>query len=123
MKTLSILFLLTAAAAIAPAAQETSLNGNWQIKRVAADRESQIDCAFTQKNGELAGTCKTDRGTVTISGKVEGKNVTFAHKSESEGGTVTVEYTGKIESADKIAGKLLAVEFSVEGDFTATRAK
>ena len=28
--------------------------------------------------------------SVTISGKVEGTNVTWAHKSDSEGGTVTV---------------------------------
>jgi len=123
MRTLLIVFLLAAAAVVAPAADDASLSGKWQIKRIAAERESQLDCTFNQKNGDLTGTCTSDRGTVAISGKVEGKTVTWTHKTDSEGGTVTVEYTGKIDSATRITGKVLAVEFSVEGEFTATRSK
>lgn len=123
MKLLLVSLLLVSASVVAFAADDASLTGKWQIKRIAAERESQLDCTFDQKNGDLTGTCNSDRGTVAISGKVEGKNVTWTHKTESEGGTVTVEYTGKIDSATKITGKVLAVEFSVEGEFTATRAK
>jgi hypothetical protein len=36
---------------------------------------------------------------------------------------VTVVYTGTVESANRITDKVAALEFSIEGDFTATRAK
>jgi hypothetical protein len=123
MKTSLIAFLLAAAAVVAPAADDAALSGKWQIQRSAAGNESQQDCTITQKNSDLTGTCKDDRGTVEISGKVEGKNVTWTYKGDSPGGTVTVVYTGTVESASKITGKVAALEFSIEGEFTATRSK
>ena len=117
-------FLLVASAALASAADDSSLTGKWQIQRSAAGNESQQDCTFTQKNSDLTGTCDSaDRPTVQISGKVDGKAVTWTYKGESPGGPVTVVYTGTVESANKVTGKVTAVEFSIEGDFTATRAK
>src|ERR1700732_1079059 len=99
MKISLIAFLLAAAAVIALAADDASLSGKWQIQRSAAGNESQQDCTFTQKNSDLTGTCNsTDRGTVQISGKVDGKSVTWTYKGESPGGPVTVVYTGTIES-------------------------
>jgi hypothetical protein len=45
-------------------------------------------------------------------------------KSDSPGGPVTVVYTGTVDSgATKITGKVAAIEFSIEGEFTATRSK
>ena len=124
MKIPLIAFLLAAAAVLAPAADDASLSGKWQIQRSAAGNESQQDCTFTQKNSDLTGTCSaTDRETVQISGKVDGKSVTWTYKAESPGGPVTVVYTGTVESANRITGKVTAVEFSIEGDFTATRSK
>jgi hypothetical protein len=119
-----VAFLLAAAAVLAPAADDASLTGKWQIQRSAAGNDSRQDCTFAQKNNDLTGTCNsTDRGTVQISGKVDGKSVTWTYKGESPGGPVTVVYTGTVESANKITGKVTAVEFSIEGDFTATRSK
>jgi len=124
MKITLLAFLLAVAAVAAPAADDASLSGKWQIQRSAAGNESQQDCTFTQKNSDLTGTCNSaDRETVQISGKVDGKNVTWTYKGDSPGGVVTVVYTGTVESANKITGKVMAVEFSIEGDFTATRAK
>ena len=124
MKIPLIASLLAAAAVLAIAADGVSLSGKWQIQRSAAGNESQQDCTFTQKNSDLTGTCSaTDRETVQISGKVDGTRVTWTYKGESPGGPVTVVYTGAVESANKITGKVTAVEFSIEGDFTATRAK
>ncbi|MBS1827496.1 MAG: hypothetical protein JST93_19430 [Acidobacteria bacterium] len=115
---LALLFFI----AISASAQD-SLSGKWQIQRSAAGRESTQQCTLSQKENALTGECSTDRGAIRISGKVDGKNVTWTYKSDSEGGAVTVVYNGAIESASKITGTVLAVEFSVEGDFTATRIK
>ena len=84
MKIPLLTFLLAGAAVLAPAADDASLSGKWQIQRSAAGNESQQDCTFTQKNSDLTGTCNsTDRGTVQISGKMEGKTVTWTYKGDS----------------------------------------
>ncbi len=116
-----IALLLAAASVNARAADDASLTGKWQIQRSAAGNDSQQDCTFTQKEKELTGTCQDERGTVTISGKVDGKKVTWTYKGESPGGQVTVVYTGAVESAGKITGSVEALEFSITGEFTATR--
>jgi hypothetical protein len=123
MRTPLFAFLVFAAAGFALAADDTSLSGTWQVDSSAAGNQSRQNCALTQKANELAGTCNSERGTVELKGKVDGKNVTWTYKTDSAGGLVTVVYKGTIDSADKMAGTLLAVEYSVEGEFTAIRAK
>jgi hypothetical protein len=124
MRTSLFAFLLAASAMLAPAADDVSLTGKWQIQRSAGGNESQQDCTFTQKNNDLSGTCETaDRPSVQFTGKVEGKNVTWTYKTDSPGGPVTVIHKGVIDSPNKITGTLTAVEFSVDGEFTATRSK
>lgn len=119
MKTLLFSLLLSALAA----AQSPSLAGKWQILRNANGNESTQSCTFEQKGGALSGECTSGEQTVKITGKVEGAKLAFTYKTEREGSPVTVQYTGAIQSPDKITGKVLAVEFAVEGDFTATRDK
>jgi hypothetical protein len=116
-------FFVFATAGFALAADDTSLSGNWQVDSAAGGSQSRQACALTQKANELTGTCNSERGTVELKGKVDGKNVTWTYKTDSPGGLVTVVYKGTIDSADKMAGTLLAVEYSVEGEFTATRSK
>lgn len=119
MRVLLLSVLMVSAAAD----ETTSLNGKWQIQRVAAGRESQQECTFTQTKNDLTGSCTSDRGTVEISGKVDGKKVTWTYKGDSEGGPVTVVYVGTFNSANRIVGTVSAVEFGVTGDFTATQSK
>ena len=123
MRIQLLAFLMAAAAVSAIAADEAPLTGKWQIQRSAAGNESRQDCTFTQKDKDLTGTCQDERGTVTISGKVEGKKVTWTYKGESPGGLVTVVYSGAVESASKMSGSVEALEYSVVGEFTATRAQ
>jgi len=110
-------------AAPARHAADPSLNGAWRIHRNAAGRESSQECSFTQKDGLLTGTCTSDRGPVEISGKVDGKKVTWTYKSDSEGGPVTVVYKGAFDSPARISGTVSALEFGIEGEFTATPSK
>jgi hypothetical protein len=116
MKPLLVAFLLAAA-------DDASLSGRWLVQRSAAGNASQIDCVFTQKDHDLTGTCESDRGKLQFTGKVDGKLVTWTHKSESPGGPVTVVYKGTVESPARITGTVTAVEFAIEGEFTASRAK
>ncbi len=118
------LTLLLATASAAFADDPTSLTGKWRIQRSAAGNESTQDCTFTQKATDLTGSCSSEGGpTVQITGKVDGKKATWAYKSEYNGNPLTVVHNGTVESATKITGTLTAVEFGVEGEFTATQSK
>ncbi len=122
MRLFLLSFLLTSAAVVV-AGDNASLSGKWQIQYSIADREGKLGCTFTQKDSELTGTCTSDRGDLATTGKVEGKNVTWTYKTDSEGGPVTVVYKGIVEADGKIAGTIAAVEFGVEGEFKATSSK
>lgn len=117
---ISILLLCTAALA---AAADAKVTGEWQIQRNAAGRESTGTCTFTQQGNDLGGTCTGQSGAVKLTGKVDGKKVTWTIKTDSEAGAVTVIYSGTLESDNAMSGSVTAVEFSVEGEFKATRSK
>jgi hypothetical protein len=123
MRFLPVCFLLAAAALLAPAAEEASVTGQWQVHVNAMGNERDYACTFTQKDKDLTGTCRTDRGTVEISGKIEQQVVTWKYRSDYDGSPLTVSFKGKLESAGKIAGSVTAEEFGVEGEFTATLSK
>lgn len=123
MKTLLLSCLLASVAALASAADLPSLSGKWQVHNSVSGNESDQTCTFTQKDSDLTGSCSSDNGPVTISGKVNGKKVTWTYKSEYNGSPLTVAYEGTIESPTKITGSINVPEYSADGDFTATQSK
>ena len=123
MRSLLWAVFVASLAAAAAAADTASLSGNWQIHNSISGNESDQTCAFNQKDKDLTGSCKTEIGTVNITGKVEGKNVTWVFKTEYNGGPITLTYKGTVDAPDKFNGTVNVEEFSVEGDFTATRSK
>jgi hypothetical protein len=114
-------FMLAAAAA--GLAADASLNGKWKVRTIAAGRDNERECTFAQKNNDLTGTCNVNRVMVPLSGKVDGQKVTWTYRSDSEGGPVTVVFKGTIDSPSAMKGTVTAVEFSIDGEFTATRGK
>ncbi|MGA8598536.1 MAG: hypothetical protein WB676_27780 [Bryobacteraceae bacterium] len=122
MMKISFLALLLMGLAALPSFADP-LAGKWQIHSNIAGNESDLTCDLTQKDADLSGTCKSEQQTVTITGKVDGKKVTWSYKSEYNGSPLTVNYEGKLESDTKIVGTVTVPEFSVDGDFTATLSK
>jgi hypothetical protein len=112
-----------ATAATAFTEDPIALTGTWKTQQNIAGNESSSDCTFTQKDTDLSGSCVSERGKVEITGKVDGKKVTWSYKSEYNGNPLTVIYNGTIESATKIAGTVSVPEYSVDGEFTATQTK
>jgi len=113
---------LLASMAMAAAADNPSLTGKWKVHNDIAGNESDMSCTLTQKDNVLAGPCVSDQGTVNITGKVDGKNVSWVFKSEYNGGPITLTYKGTIAADNKITGTVTVEEYSVDGDFTATLA-
>jgi hypothetical protein len=117
--------LLLVAFALAPTMgiQPASIAGTWNVVANVGGNQSEQTCAFTQKDSELTGSCKGERGTYPLTGKVDGQSVTWQFQIEYEGQRLTPVYTGTLESADRIAGAVDVQGMGVGGEFTATRAK
>jgi len=118
MRTLLLSFLLAAGAVAVHAADSPSLTGKWQIHASAAGRESDYACAFTQKDNDLTGSCVPDEGTVQITGKVDGKTITWSYKGQYG----VISFKGTLDPATKITGTMTAVDYNVEGQFVATQS-
>jgi hypothetical protein len=87
-----------------------------------AGNESDADCTFTQTRNDLAGTCGAAQGDAKITGKVNGKKVTWSFNVDYNGSQLTMKYDGVLD-AGKITGTVNAEQFGVDGDFFATRLK
>lgn len=123
MRFLLLSALFASSALFAQAQEPAGVDGKWTVSLSAGGRESRQECTFVNKDRELTGKCASDRGNVDLTGKVEGKKIEWTIKVESEAGPVTVVFKGTQDAADHMAGTVLALEYSVEGEFTATRAK
>jgi hypothetical protein len=126
MKTILVLIsaaALVAAPALVAAADNISLAGTWHVHDSIAGNDSDSDCTFVQKDADVTVTCQTAQGSVTITGKVDGKKATWSYKSEYNGSPLTVNHEGTLSPDNKITGTASVPEYSVDGDFTATQAK
>ena len=105
------------------AAQGGSVGGVWEVNATVGGTPSYMKCTFSQKDADLTGTCEGEQGPRAITGKVDGKTVSWQFNTQWEGQTLTVGYKGTMESAEKIAGTVDVQPLSVSGEFTATRGK
>lgn len=118
----SVISMLIVSAALFASAQDSSpLAGKWKIHSSIAGNDNDMQCTFSQTNKDLAGTCKGEQGDVRITGKVDGKKVTWSYQSDYNGSPLTMKYEGSSESG-KIAGTVTVDPFGVSGDFSAVPA-
>lgn len=111
------------AAALTLSADTPSLTGKWNVHTSIAGNDSDMSCAFEQKDTTLTGKCQGQQGEVTITGKIDGSKVTFSYKGDYQGMPLTVAYEGTYDAENGIKGAVGVPEFSVDGDFYATLAK
>jgi len=122
MRALLLSLLLVSATMGARAADDTALRGKWKIHITVGDSQSDEECTLTQNDKELTGSCVSDRGTSPISGKVDGKKVSWISKSQYQGNPLTLTFNGTLESTTKITGTLNVAEYNVDGGFTAIQS-
>jgi cytoskeletal protein CcmA (bactofilin family) len=123
MKLLLLSLALASTVTLAPAAENDSISGQWQIHQNGAGNENDQICTFAQKGTELTGSCSSKTNTVEITGKVDGKDVSWTYRSEINGSPLTMTYHGSLESTTKITGMMHAEEIEIEGYFTGNRSK
>ena len=120
MKRLALAALILLPAAVL-AAQPAAVAGKWNVSANIAGTASELNCSFTQKEAELSGTCSGDQAPLAVTGKVDGRTVTWQFNTMWEGQALTVIYSGTLE-ADKISGCVYVQRLGVSGEFTATKA-
>jgi len=108
---------------VAAQAQSGSVSGTWTVTATVSGNQSEQSCTFAQKDTDLTGTCKGERGSFSITGKPDGKKVTWQFDMEYEGQKLTPVYSGTLESAEKIVGTVDVQGMGVGGEFTATKAQ
>jgi hypothetical protein len=118
-----LLVSLVTVSALSAQTSSVSVGGAWRVVAAIAGTHSEQSCSFTQKDADLTGTCQSERGSVTITGKVDGRTVTWQFETEYEGQKLTVVYAGTLDAAEKIAGGVDVRPMDVSGEFTATRSK
>lgn len=99
------------------------MTGQWKVHNSIAGNEGDEECAFTQTEKELAGSCKSDQSTVQITGTIDDKKQTWKYESEYNGTALTLIYTATVDDIAKISGTVEVQPFGVTGEFTATPSK
>jgi hypothetical protein len=119
---MSLLFIMFMAIAVdAAAADIPSLAGKWAVHMNIAGNEADLSCTFSQKENELSGNCTGDQASGPIKGAIEGSKAKWTMQNEKN--NTAIEYDGTVGSDGKITGKNNVPQYSVGGDFSATRVK
>jgi hypothetical protein len=104
-------------------ASDANISGTWACTIEVTGPPGNVTFVFKQEGEKLSGTYSGSLGELPVTGMVKGDKVAFGHKATTDKGhTITVLYTGAIESPAKMTG---AVEYSggARGKWTATKKK
>jgi len=115
---LSLFGTLLASAAFLLAAD---VNGKWTATQTFGDRTIETTMTFKADGATLTGTVSGRRGDSEIQdGKIDGDNISFTVKRQTQKGDFTSTYKGKV-MGDEI--KFTTTIMDREVEFTAKRAK
>ena len=104
-------------------AADVNITGVWKVDSETAGTTSTSLIPFKQDGTKLTGTMKSPEGKdMTVTGKVEGKKVTWTFVSEWEGNALTVTYVGTLDDTGaSMKGTNDVQPMGIEGAFIATK--
>jgi hypothetical protein len=82
--------------------QPANVAGKWTMSWQGRDGAKQGMLQLQQDGSKLSGTMDSDRGSVPVTGTVNGNNISFSTQSQGQR-SFTLVYTGTIDS-DKMTG-------------------
>jgi len=104
--------------------RSASLDGEWFVQESSGGSDSARTCTFIQSDAKLTGSCAgKETGTIPLTGRVDGKKVTWTITFKSQVGPVTVTYQGTLDQENRMSGLATNDDYKMEGSFTATRYK
>jgi len=114
-----ILFALLAGLASMPLLAH-DISGNWEFDVETAMGSGTPSFVFVQNGEKLTGTYSGLFGKAELTGTVKGDQVDFQFNFEYDGQSGVAHYTGTIDSASKMKGKVQFGDIG-EGTWTGTR--
>ena len=115
-------FVLTLVLPLIGLAADPSPLGKWNLDQSIAGNQGSMVCTFEQGESGLAGRCESPQLKSAVTGKIDGKTITWTLKSEYQGSPLTLSYSGTFDG-EKIKGTVTVPEYSVDGEFAASRAE
>jgi hypothetical protein len=115
--------LVLAVGPIVHAAQtpKVDVTGAWTFSVESAAGTSNPTVTFKQEGEKLTGRYSSQiMGEANLTGTVKGQTIEFTVSADVQGTSVSLKYTGTIDSKDSMKGKLSAGEFG-DGTFSAKR--
>lgn len=110
--------LLWAGAALA---QQPGLTGSWQLEISSPQGKRTRTMVLTQDGTQVAGTYRSDRGEVPVTGTIDGDSFTLTVKVHGQDQQeLVMEYRGRVQG-DALQGRLMMGRRG-EVDFTGRRA-
>lgn len=104
-------------------AADVNMTGVWKVDSDTVGNVSSTLIPFKQEGTKLTGTMKSPEGQeMAITGKVEGKKVTWSYDTEWQGNPLTIVHVGTLDdTGTSITGASEVQPMGVEGSFVATK--
>jgi hypothetical protein len=117
----AIAIVLSSAATVSPQGSKIDVTGKWTFT-VQTDAGSGTPTVTLKQDGEkLTGHYSSQNlGEAELSGTVKGQEIKFTFNADAQGTSLTVTYTGTIESKDSMKGSV-DLGGLAQGTFTAKR--
>ena len=128
MKT-RLLIIVLLGLSLVPAssgASAANIAGTWGCSiEMGEPKPANVTFTFKQNGEKLSGTYTNPKGIVyPVTGTVKGDNVAFSYDLSTAKQSMTVRYTGTIESPSKMTGTVEWIEGGAPpGKWTATKMK
>jgi carbon monoxide dehydrogenase subunit G len=114
VKTLRTLLALSALPVAA-----ADISGAWKLEGNIADVRINRVCTIKQAGNKLSGGCKNQMNELSLTGEVNGNNVTWSYDADYQGQKLTLVFKGALETDTAIKGSITSE--GVAGSFTATK--
>ena len=117
----AIAIVLSSAATVSPQGSKIDVTGKWTFT-VQTDAGSGTPTVTLKQDGEkLTGHYSSQNlGEADLTGSVKGQEIKFTFNVDAQGTSLTVTYTGTIESKDSMKGSV-DLGGMAQGTFTAKR--
>src|SRR5262249_51372213 len=101
----------------------TDISGTWACSiEMGEPKPTSVTFAFKQEGEKLSGAYTHPQRQLSVTGTVKGDQVVFSYKLVSDKSSMTVRYTGTIESPTKMTGAVEWIGGGVPpGKWTATK--
>lgn len=123
MKQLLSTLLLVFASVSAHTTGGPSFSGKYKINLSLPGHDNAFFCLFTQSNQAVGGYCATEVGNANVTGKFDGRNVSWSYTVKVSGQSITANYGGTVDATGKVSGSMSIPGMPAGIPFTATPSK